>query len=146
MHKMLGGLLVLLCTGSLSAQIKKVSWGTLQDITYNEKYVPAIKGYMLFPEFPAVLSRLNGTMVDIPGYVIPMDKTGMRVVLSANPYASCYFCGGGSPASVMTVMLKTKNTRYALDDYKVFRGRLRLNADDYNEFYFVLELAEEAPR
>jgi hypothetical protein len=72
-----------------------------------------------------------------------VDKTGATLALSANPYASCYFCGGGSPASIITVKLKKKYTGYDVDDFKQFRGKLRLNATDINEFYYVLELSEE---
>ncbi len=124
----------------------RVSWKVLQDIQYNDKYVADIKGYMLFPKFTQELLGLNGRQVEVIGYVIPVDKTGYSLALSANPYASCYFCGGGGPASIMTVKLRQKNTRYETDDFKAFRGTLRLNASDIHEFYYVLEGAVEVPR
>ncbi len=124
----------------------RISWQLLQDIEYNEKYVTELKGYMLFPKFTPQLNALNGKVVEVVGYVIPVDKTGNSVALSANGYASCYFCGGGGPASIMTVKLKQKNTRYETDDFKAFRGTLRLNATDIHEFYYVLDGAVEVPR
>ncbi|WPQ60419.1 hypothetical protein SIO70_18905 [Chitinophaga sancti] len=143
MNKML--LTILLTIHSVAEQGKplKASWFTLLHIKYEERYLNDIKGYMLFPKFPQNVKNLDGKLVEITGFVIPVDKTGASLALSANPYASCYFCGGGSPASIITVKLKKRNTGYDIDDYKKFRGKLRLNATDINEFYYVLELSEE---
>lgn len=121
----------------------KTTWPTLISLKFEEKYMNDVKGYMLFPKFTPGIKGLDGKQVEISGFVIPVDKTGATVALSANPYASCYFCGGGSPASIMTIKLKKKNTNYEIDEYKKFRGRLRLNATDINEIYYILEGAEE---
>ncbi|MEP6712313.1 MAG: hypothetical protein ABJA37_07860 [Ferruginibacter sp.] len=126
-----------------TAQSSKINWDILQDVPFEEKYIKDIKGYMLFPKFPWTIKSMEGKIVEIEGYTIPVDKTGLTVALSANPYASCYFCGKSGPASVLTVKLKTKNTRYHIDDYKTFRGKLRLNATDIHEFYYVLEASED---
>lgn len=139
-------LLTLMLSFNFAAQQEKpvkASWNTLLNIKYEERYLSDIKGYMLFPKFTQHVKSLDGKMVEIKGFVIPVDKTGATLALSANPYASCYFCGGGSPASIITVKLKKKNTGYDIDDYKKFRGKLRLNATDINEFYYVLEISEE---
>ncbi len=98
---------------------------------------------MLFPKFPWAIRELEGTTVEVEGYTIPIDKSGMTVVLSANPYAACYFCGKSGPASVLTVKLKLKNTHYRIDNYKTFRGKLRLNSTDIHQFYYILENAED---
>ena len=63
--------------------------------------------------------------------------------LSYNPYASCFFCGKASPASVMSMYLKDEDVRYKMDDFKTFRGTLHLNYDDPNEFYYILRDARE---
>jgi hypothetical protein len=125
------------------AQVPAISWNTLQDIDFADKYFEEIKGYMLFPKFPEELRKLNGKEVVVEGYVVPFDKTGATVALSANPYASCFFCGKAGPASVLTVKFKTPNTKYKTDQYRYFKGRLKLNDTDIKQFYYVLEQAEE---
>jgi hypothetical protein len=123
--------------------VVRLDWNTLQNIQFQDKYVEEVKAYMKFPKFPWALKSLEGAVVDIEGYTIPFDKTGMKVALSANPYAACYFCGKSGPASVLTVNLKVKSKRYHIDNYKTFRGRLRLNSTDIHEFYYILEEAED---
>ena len=120
-----------------------LSWSKLENIDFTEKYVKEVEGYMLFPKFPDFLKKLDGKPVTVEGYVVPVDKSGASVALSANPYAACFFCGKAGPASVMTVKLKTKNAKYKIDDYIKFTGTLRLNDDDIKEFYYILEQAVE---
>lgn len=117
----------------------KLSWDKLQDIDYEDKYIEQLKGYMLFPKYSEDIKNLEGKLVDVEGYVVPLDKTGATVALSANPYAACYFCGKSGPASVMTIKLKTKNTKYKIDDYRTFRGKLKLNVSDITQFYYIME-------
>jgi hypothetical protein len=120
-----------------------LSWSKLENIEFAEKYVKEVEGYMLFPKFPAFLKKLEGKPVTVEGYVVPVDKSGASVALSANPYAACFFCGKAGPASVMTIKLKTKNPKYKIDDYVKFTGILRLNDDDIKEFYYILEQSAE---
>lgn len=120
-----------------------LSWSKLENIDFTEKYVKEVEGYMLFPKFPDFLKKLDGKPVTVEGYVVPVDKTGATVALSANPYAACFFCGKAGPASVMTIKLKTKNPKYKIDDYVKFTGTLRLNDNDIKEFYYILEQAAE---
>lgn len=124
----------------------KITWRELEDIDFDERYVKEMKGHVLFPKFRSLHKSLNGALVEIKGYVIPVDKDGKYIVLSAYPYASCFFCGKAGPASVLTVRLKTPNQKYRTDNRRVFKGRLRLNATDIREFYYVLEEAVETGR
>ncbi|MEM6770352.1 MAG: DUF3299 domain-containing protein [Bacteroidota bacterium] len=112
---------------------------TTFELTYNEKI--DVEAYA--PKFPEVLERLNGELVEIKGYVIPYDESQEAVALSANPYAACFFCGKASPASILTLRFAKPGKRYKVDAYLSFRGRLRLNYDDPDEFYFVLDDAVE---
>lgn len=134
-------LILLLLT--LQQPVLSVSWDTLQDVPFHEAFVKEIGGYMLFPTFTPALKKLDGKIVKIEGYVVPFDKTGAKIALSANSYAACFFCGKAGPASVMTINLKVPNTRYQTDQYRTFKGKLRLNEKDVNEFYYILEEAEQ---
>jgi hypothetical protein len=143
MRKLLLSGILFLTYNFVTAQPIAVSWNLLQDIEFADKYFEEIKGYMLFPKFTSELKNLNGKEVFVEGYVIPFDKTGATVALSANPYASCFFCGKAGAASVMTLKFKVPNTKYKTDQYKYFKGKLKLNDSDIKQFYYVLEFAEE---
>jgi hypothetical protein len=116
-----------------------LAWKTLEGIGFDKRFVEDMNDYFIFPEFTKQIKALEGKTVDVEGYVIPFDKTGAEVALSANPYAACFFCGKAGPASIMIVKLKVKNTKLRTDMYKTFRGKLKLNATDPEEFYYILE-------
>jgi hypothetical protein len=123
--------------------ITKLSWKTMQNIKFEKKYYKEIDGEMQAPVFTDELKKLDKTIVQVEGYVVPVDEKGRYVALSANPYASCFFCGKAGPASVMTIRFKKKNTTFKTDDYIHFKGKLELNYSDINEFYYILNDAEE---
>jgi hypothetical protein len=135
-------LLIFLFAGTaLSAKAPPVvlTWKQLESVDFEEKFVKELEENMLFPKFPASLRQLDGKEVQVKGFVVPIDKKGEVIALSANPYAACFFCGKAGPASVMTVRLRQKNTALKIDDFFMFTGKLRLNDNDYKEFYYILE-------
>ncbi len=122
---------------------KPIPWELLMDIRYKLRYFSELEMEIYAPVFPEVLKILDGKEVTIKGFVIPFDKNQDEMALSAYPYASCFFCGKASPASVMSMYLEDKRNRYKIDDFKKFRGTLHLNYDDPNEFYYILRNATE---
>ena len=127
---------------SLTSPIE-VDWKVLMDIKYRLKYFSEIDMEIYAPVFSRAVKALHGKEVIIEGYVIPIDEEEEILSLSFNPYASCFFCGKGSPASVISMYLNDNNKRYKIDDFKKFRGKLYLNHDDPNEFYYILRDAKE---
>ena len=121
----------------------EVRWDLLIDIEYQLKYFKELDMEVYAPIFSQAAKRIDGKEVILEGYVIPFDESGELLSLSANPYASCFFCGNASPASVVSMRLKNEDKRYKMDDYKRFRGILHLNYEDPNEFYYILEEAVE---
>lgn len=119
-----------------------VTWQLLTELHYVVKYYEEVAVEMLAPVFTPNILALDGRRVSIKGYVVPIEASGASIALSATPYASCFFCGKGSPASVMTVKLNTPQPKLLTDDHLTFTGTLRLNASDPNEFYYVLEAAD----
>ncbi len=115
----------------------EVDWSVLMDIQYRLRYFSELDMEMQAPIFPSAVEQLHEKEVIIEGFVIPFEEEGL-LSLSYNPYASCFFCGKGSPASVISMYLKKKRKRYKIDDFKKFRGTLYLNHDDPNEFYYIL--------
>lgn len=85
---------------------------------------------------------MDGKVVQIRGYIIPVDVVQDYYVLSANPYSSCFFCGQAGPESVMEIQLKKSYDGLRMDKIVTFKGKLRLNADDIYQLNYVLEDAE----
>ncbi|MEM1121652.1 MAG: hypothetical protein AAGJ18_14470 [Bacteroidota bacterium] len=117
----------------------ELTWQLLMDIQYRLRYFSELDTEIYASVFPEAIRALEGKEVIIEGFVIPFDEEGELLALSHNPYAACFFCGKASPASVMSIYLENKDNTYKADDFKKFRGRLRLNSDDPNEFYYILE-------
>ncbi len=120
----------------------KLNWKTLESIKFEKKYYKEIDGEMLAPIFTEDIKKYDGKEVQVEGYVVPVDEKGRYCALSANPYASCFFCGKAGPASVMTIKFKKRDKSYKTDDYIIFKGKLQLNYSDINEFYYILNDAE----
>ncbi len=121
----------------------KITWKTLQDVKFTEKYYKEAEAWFLFPNFGQSLTNLNGKTVEIKGYVIPIDAESGMYALSAFPFSSCYFCGGAGPESVMSLKLRKGHRRYKTDDVVTFRGKFELNDKDINDFNYILRNAEE---
>ena len=121
-----------------------VNWEVLMDVSYKLKYFKELGMEIYAPVFSRAAKALHEKEVIIEGFVIPMDEEGDKLSLSYNPYASCFFCGQASPASVISMYLKDTRHRYKTDDYRRFKGVLYLNEDDPNEFYYILRDATES--
>ena len=121
----------------------EIDWEQLINIDYQLKYFSQVDMEIYAPIFPDNIKVLDGKEVIIKGFVLPIDQELEILALSANPYASCFFCGQASPASVISMYLKDEKKRYKMDDFKKFSGYLHLNADDPEQFYYILKEAEE---
>lgn len=128
---------------SASTQPIEIEWALLVDIQYKLRYFKELDMEVYAPVFGKAQKALDGKEVSIAGFVIPFDEEEEMLSLSANPYASCFFCGQASPASVISMYLSDKGKRYKMDDFKKFSGTLHLNSDDPNEFYYILRNAKE---
>lgn len=116
-----------------------IDWNVLNDITLNECFNEDIGEYYWCPEFGSIMKSLEGKTVALKGYVLPLD--GGYFVLSMNPMASCFFCGGSGPQSI--VDLKFKGSRaFKMDTYLTFKGKLRLNSDNIEELFYVFDDAD----
>lgn len=129
-------------TNAEQSQPIKVEWDMLMDIRYKLKYFEDIDMKIFAPVFSKSHKALHGREVIIEGFVIPF-KQDEALSLSFNPYASCFFCGKASPASVISMYLRDKSKRYKVDEFKTIRGTLHLNVDDPNEFCYILRDARE---
>lgn len=93
------------------------------------------------PIFSKEIQAYNFQTVMVEGFMIPVDVDGNFYVLSAFPYASCFFCGNAGPESVVELRLAKKGQRFQMDDARKFQGMLVLSQTP-NGLIYVLEDAE----
>jgi hypothetical protein len=114
--------------GFASAQTL-VSWNNFAQVTFHREYSETF-GFEVNvkpPEFSKELMALNGKEIKVKGYVIPVDvELGMYMV-SANPFANCFFCGNAGPETVVELFPGGKFPRFATDQMVTFKGILQIN-------------------
>jgi hypothetical protein len=126
----------------------ELNWKLLATTTFKPKYIDSLMNHVSFPTFSVGMKQLDGQLVTMRGYVIPVEETGDEqvLVLSKNPYSMCFFCGQAGPESIMDIKLKNGKglRRFKKDEQVTFRGKLKLNDTDFYFFNFILEEAELA--
>jgi len=115
-------------------------WKALSGVTYEiteDEY-----GELYVPKFSEEAKKLEGKIVTVPGYIIPFEGLFKpdHVIVSSLPLASCFFCGSGGPETVMEVYLE-EPIDYT-ESVVAFRGKLKLNDEDYEQLMYILEDAE----
>jgi hypothetical protein len=131
-----------LCASSLSAQ-QSITWDQLTDVKFTKKYAAEFGIELLEASFGPSLKALDGKQVIIKGYIIPLDPLGTQYVISRNPMASCFFCGGSGPETVAELRLHPKSIRrYATDEILTFKGTLMLNENNAESLNYVILNAE----
>jgi len=135
--------LAIFCGFSLSAQ-SRLTWQQLADVSFEK--IEDKENSITYNEatFGEKLMLLDSTEVYTTGYLIPIDAMGITYALSRNPNASCFFCGGAGPETVILLRIKPEHyKRYSTDIRLTFAGRLKINENDKDSFIYVLESAEE---
>ena len=122
----------------------QIKWSDLSRIKYENKYITELKQFMPCPIFHESVKAFDGKKIMISGYLIPLDDTPGHtlIVLSANPYSSCFFCGAAGPESVMDIKPKGEMDDISMDQRVTIKGTLELNSDDFYSLYYILHDAE----
>lgn len=112
-------------------------WKALSSVTYEvteDEY-----GELYVPEFSKQAQQLEGQVVTVKGYMVPFDGLfkPTHVIISSLPLASCFFCGAGGPETVMEVYLQDP-VKYT-ESLVAFQGKLKLNAQNYEQLMYILE-------
>ena len=139
MIRLLFLLLIFLPLSGVSGQTR-LQWEQLLDVRYTTTFDGEAGYVYMKPTYGQSLLALNGKTIEIKGYVLPMDTDGKAYALSAFPYSSCFFCGGGSKESILDLQLASFSRRYQTDEVVTFRGVFRLSDDQFGLNY-VLEKA-----
>ena len=128
--KLLLSILLIISSGFVSAQTL-VSWNTFAQVTFHKEYSETF-GFEVNvkpPEFSEELMSFNGKEIRVKGYVIPVDvELGMYMV-SANPFANCFFCGNAGPETVVELFPNGKFPRFSTDQVVTFKGILQVNTE-----------------
>lgn len=133
---------LVLWASSIAAQ-QSITWDQLTDVKFSKKYAPEFGIELLEASFGPSLKALDGKQVIIKGYIIPLDPLGTQYVISRNPMASCFFCGGSGPETVAELRLHPKSIRrYATDEILTFKGTLMLNENNAESLNYVILNAE----
>ncbi len=119
----------------------KINWVTLSDVKFADKYSDEVEAYYYFPTFGSSVLALNNKDVIIKGYVLEIDRGNDVYILSANPFAACFFCGGAGPESIVELKLPKNHPRFSMDEVVTFKGKLKLNAVDIYQCNYILENA-----
>lgn len=137
-------LFYLFFTAALTADAQDfLDWGTLADVEFEDHLSEDYGVPYQTATFGEKISAKDGQTVAIKGYMIPLDAMGLSYVLSRNPNASCFFCGGAGPESIVKLNIQPKHVkRYKTDAVMIFRGTLRLNESNRHTFNYVLDGAE----
>lgn len=121
-----------------SSQLK-LTWKDVIDVyakevAFSEKNpAKAIKGQ------GKSLKEIEGKIITITGYFLDLDPDGEWFMVSKNPFATCFFCGGAGPETVIE-LLKFKNIKkkYKTDDIVEVTGTLKMIAENEEDVGFVL--------
>lgn len=118
------------------------TWNTLSKVKIERKLDPSLNFEVDFPTFSEEVLALNGKEIELEGWMIPLDELRGEnyFVLSALPFANCFFCGGAGPETVIEVFTEEK-VEFEVDRIKV-KGKLRLNANDPMQLMYILNNAE----
>lgn len=117
------------------------TWKTLLKLRFDVKYDERIDDIVFQPIFTDDIRALEGKEITLKGYILPHDITqmggnpnkakndGSMFIFSAFPAATCFYCGGAGPESVVEV-LPSKAIPYNKNIVSI-KGKLELNATDF---------------
>lgn len=144
MRKLIIACLAVLVLASATTVREDNMWALFAKTRFIEKLNREFGMYFLYPKFPEELKAMEGKIVTVSGFYIPLDMNNSDIaVVSKFPNAECFFCGGAGPESILVGYLKKKPARrIKMDEIVKIRGKLKLNEDDIDELNFILLDAE----
>ena len=119
-------------------------WEIFENTTFKKTFVKEYGMFMTWPDFKDDVLQYQGKEIMLMGYVIPTAEAGgfEGVILSKYPYAMCFFCGEAGIESVAELRMKNDPPDFAMDKPYVFKGKLLLNDEDFEQLNFILTEVE----
>jgi len=121
---------------------KVLDWETLAKVNFEIVFDEDVMSYYRIPEFSDSVKSYQNRQVTMEGYLIQMDTEDNVHILSRYPYASCFFCGGAGPESVVELQMTERLKGIYMDQRVRVRGLFILNAEDQNHFNYIIERAD----
>ncbi len=120
----------------------KITWEDLAKVTFADLFSDEEQAYYYYPTFSAEVLPLHERNVELTGYLIPIEPEEGYYVLSANPNASCFFCGEAGQESVVAIDVDKANDEMVMDAVLTFRGEMTLNREDMYSVNYIIRDAE----
>lgn len=134
--------ILMLTISLLSFGQKTVTWKDLADVTFEKQYLEKYDMEFLQPNFSSSIKELEGEVVSVTGYFINIDPTGEFFILSREPMASCFHCGGAGPESAIQLNFAPSSRVYfKTDDIITITGVFSINEKDMNQMNYILSNA-----
>ncbi|GAA4272435.1 hypothetical protein U6A24_10190 [Aquimarina gracilis] len=141
MHKIVFLALFLILTKFNLLSQEKLNWDDFADVKFSRVYSAAYDDFFLKPKFGPMIQTYEGAKIRIKGYFLDFSiEEDQFYLLSQNPRASCFFCGGAGPESVVEVIFKQR-PNFKMDQIVEVTGILQLNADDVDHCNYILKEA-----
>ncbi|MEO6686553.1 MAG: hypothetical protein ABIN24_11335 [Dyadobacter sp.] len=110
------------------------TWKLIAERSYKKN-----KDFKMVPTFPVKLEALQNKLVEVPGYMIPInaDVEHKEFMLAVVPMDQCPYCGQGDIPSMIEVKM-TKELGYTDKPIRI-RGKLLLNktGDSRSEIFLT---------
>ncbi|MEN1784981.1 MAG: hypothetical protein AAGF77_07545 [Bacteroidota bacterium] len=127
-----------ICHTSYSQSL--LTWDDFADVNFEPKYNAQYDAHFLMPTFGKKIKSYEGKQVKITGFFLDLAGTGEIYLVSANPMASCFFCGAAGPETVIEVAFKERPS-FKTDQVVQIIGQLSLNADDVGHCNYIMSEA-----
>ncbi len=136
-------LFLFLCSISSFGQLVN-GWKLFEQVKFEERYNEDIDFYVSYPKFDSKIKAYEGKIVELKGYLIPLEKENDFYFFSKYPYEQCYFCGGAGPESAAMVYFKTDKKR-PYNELITIRGYLKLNDSNVDYLNFIIKKSIVVP-
>jgi len=104
------------------------TWEAVDKMSYKITYKGSQKIYT--PHYPAELKALENKVVDLPGYMVPLNsgRTHKTFMLSVLPVMQCMFCGSNGIPPMVEISMKGSAIKFSENPIKL-RGKMVFTKD-----------------
>ena len=119
---------------------KQISFKHLSKVTIDEtEFDENFGDYIRKVIFSDEVNSLDNQKVIIKGFLLPISHTDNFYFLSANPYASCFFCNQAGIESIIELKFNHPLKKgIKMDQIILVSGTLKLSSDDIYKLPYTL--------
>ena len=132
--------LTLIFASSIGTAQNQLTWDDFADVSFEPVYNARFDINFLKPKFGDQIQSYKGEQVKIKGYFLDISGSGEIFLVSKNPMASCFFCGGAGPETIVEVRFQQKPP-FKTDQIVMVTGVLVLNRDNVAHCNYILNEA-----